>query len=94
MLGFVVSVTSSVVLLTRLMHYFNSYDFSDRFSAAEEEIAEWISQGLVKRKFQIEEGGVESLPKHLPLLYSGGNLGKLWVHQSVRLYCISRRMNI
>ena len=44
-------------------------------------ITEWIGKGLLKRKFHIVNG-LDSAPSALPLLYSGGNTGKLCVLSS------------
>ena len=41
-------------------------------------ITEWIEKGLLKRKFHIVNG-LDGAPSALPLLYSGGNTGKLCV---------------
>jgi hypothetical protein len=41
-------------------------------------ITEWIEKGLLKRKFHIVNG-LDAAPSALPLLYSGGNTGKLCV---------------
>ena len=41
-------------------------------------ITEWIGKGLLKRKFHIVNG-LDAAPSALPLLYSGGNTGKLYV---------------
>ena len=41
-------------------------------------ISEWIQKGSLKRKFHIVHG-LDATPGALPLLYSGGNTGKLCV---------------
>lgn len=62
-------------------------DYVSEYPAALEELAKGLSTGAIKRKFHIVEGGIEQAPIALPLLFSGGNTGKLWVHCScVSLY--------
>ncbi|KAF8263880.1 alcohol dehydrogenase [Lactarius quietus] len=45
------------------------------------DISKWISEGRIIRRFHIIEG-LEKAPESLPLLFSGGNTGKLVVHVS------------
>jgi NADPH-dependent curcumin reductase CurA len=52
------------------------FDYKDRYAEGETEMAKWIKEGKLKRKYQIEEG-LEECPQHLGLLFSGGNTGKL-----------------
>jgi NADPH-dependent curcumin reductase CurA len=52
------------------------FDYKDKFAEGEEEMAKWIKEGKLKRRYQIEEG-LEQCPQHLGLLFSGGNTGKL-----------------
>lgn len=52
------------------------FDYKDRFLEGEAEMASWIKEGKLKRRYQIEEG-LEQCPQHLGLLFSGGNTGKL-----------------
>lgn len=51
-------------------------DYVKRYPIAMKAIAEWIEKGLLKRKFHIVNG-LDAAPSALPLLYSGGNTGKL-----------------
>lgn len=59
-------------------HGFDSFrmDYTQRFPEAVQDMARWISEGKLKRKFHIVEG-LEKCPEHLNLLYTGGNTGKL-----------------
>ncbi|CAE6536288.1 unnamed protein product [Rhizoctonia solani] len=57
------------------------FDYQDRFAEGEAEMAKWIKEGKLKRRYQIEEG-LEQCPQHLGLLFSGGNTGKLLVRIS------------
>ncbi|KDQ15907.1 hypothetical protein BOTBODRAFT_31355 [Botryobasidium botryosum FD-172 SS1] len=56
-------------------------DYTARFPEFAAEVAQWIKEGRVKRKFHIEEG-VERCPEYLQLLFNGGNTGKLVVKVS------------
>jgi len=55
------------------------FDYASRYQEARRELAEGISNGSIKRKFHIVEGGVEQAPAALPMLFTGGNTGKLVV---------------
>lgn len=52
------------------------FDYKERYPEGEAEMAKWIQEGKLKRKYQIEEG-LEQCPQSLGLLFSGGNTGKL-----------------
>ena len=56
---------------------FISTDFESEFSAAIKELTVKLRKGSLKRKFHIVEGGIEQAPVALPILFSGGNTGKL-----------------
>ena len=53
-------------------------DYAKEYPVAMKAIAKWIEMGLLKRKFHIVNG-LDAAPSALPLLYSGGNTGKLCV---------------
>ncbi|KAM6504518.1 alcohol dehydrogenase [Amanita muscaria] len=53
------------------------FDYKSQYSEARQELAKGLGDGTIKRKFHIVEGGIEQAPKSLPLLFSGGNTGKL-----------------
>ncbi|KAG5638779.1 hypothetical protein H0H81_010200 [Sphagnurus paluster] len=55
------------------------FDYASRYPEAIKELAAGLSDGSIKRKFHIVEGGIEQAPVALPLLFSGGNTGKLVV---------------
>lgn len=57
------------------------FDYADRYVEAFTNLTKWISEGRIVRKFHIVEG-LEKAPEALPLLFSGGNTGKLVVHVS------------
>jgi len=54
-------------------------DYAPQFPEALRELGKWISEGRIIRKYHIVEG-LESAPESLPLLFTGGNTGKLVVH--------------
>ena len=57
--------------------YFIRTDFESEFPAAIKELTVKIRNGSLKRKFHIVEGGIEQAPVALPMLFNGGNTGKL-----------------
>jgi hypothetical protein len=63
------------------MEGFIVMDYADRYPEAFANLSKWISEGRITRKFHIVEG-LEKAPESLPLLFSGGNSGKLVVHVS------------
>jgi len=65
-------------------------DYTSQFPAAIQELANGLIDGSIKRKFHIVEGGIEQAPVALPLLFSGGNTGKLVVKISEEPKTISK----
>lgn len=57
-------------------------DYASEYPTAVAELAEGLRIGAIKRKFHIVEGGIEQAPKALPMLFTGGNTGKLVVKVS------------
>lgn len=53
------------------------FDYKSRYDEARQELAEGLSNGSIKRKFHVIEGGIERAPAAISLLFSGGNTGKL-----------------
>ena len=53
-------------------------DYANEYPVAMKAITEWIEKGSLKRKFHVVDG-LDAAPGALPLLYSGGNTGKLCV---------------
>ncbi|KAJ6561606.1 alcohol dehydrogenase [Mycena capillaripes] len=68
-----------------LMHVFflynSRFDYTEEWPAAIEEMARGLVDGSIKQKFHVVEG-LEQAPVALPMLYSGGNTGKLVVKVS------------
>ncbi len=75
--GFIVYVLSTTVCVL-LSIIFCSFDYAARYPEAIAEIASGLTDGSIKRKFHIVEG-LEQAPVALPMLFSGGNTGKLYV---------------
>ncbi|KAF8486093.1 alcohol dehydrogenase [Russula ochroleuca] len=53
-------------------------DYSRRYPEALRDLSKWISEGRIIRRYHIIEG-LENAPEALPLLFTGGNTGKLLV---------------
>ncbi|KAJ4472719.1 hypothetical protein C8R41DRAFT_849556 [Lentinula lateritia] len=54
------------------------FDYAKRYPEAIAEMSQGLRDGTIKRKFHIVEG-LENAPSALPLLFTGGNTGKLVV---------------
>jgi NADPH-dependent curcumin reductase CurA len=55
------------------------FDYAKKYGEALQELASWLSQGKLKRKEHIVQGGIEGAPKALVDLYAGVNTGKMMV---------------
>ncbi|KAF8896380.1 alcohol dehydrogenase [Infundibulicybe gibba] len=64
------------------MQGFIFFNYADKYPEAIAELSKGLADGSIKRKFHIVEGGLEKAPESLPLLFSGGNTGKLVVKVS------------
>jgi NADPH-dependent curcumin reductase CurA len=73
--GFVVSVTF-LYFANEILILACSFDYASQYPTAIKEIAAALADGSIQRKFHIVEG-LEKAPEALPLLYNGGNTGKL-----------------
>ncbi|EMD34036.1 hypothetical protein CERSUDRAFT_117546 [Gelatoporia subvermispora B] len=54
------------------------FDYEKQYPEALRELASWLKAGSLKRRFHVIEG-LENAPAALPMLFSGGNIGKLVV---------------
>ncbi|OCH95354.1 NAD(P)-binding protein [Obba rivulosa] len=54
------------------------FDYEKRYPEAIRELASWLKDGSLKRRFHVVEG-LENAPSALPMLFAGGNTGKLVV---------------
>jgi NADPH-dependent curcumin reductase CurA len=61
------------------MEAFFVYDYEQRFTEYNQELADWIRAGLISPVEDISEG-IETLPQALVDLYTGGNVGVRMVH--------------
>jgi NADPH-dependent curcumin reductase CurA len=53
------------------------FDYADRYHLAVAEMAGYLKDGRMKSREDVVEGGVAAFPDALPLLFNGGNFGKL-----------------
>jgi hypothetical protein len=54
------------------------FDYAKQWKAALAEIAGWLAQGTVQRKFHVVDG-LQNAPAALLMLFNGANTGKLCV---------------
>lgn len=78
--GFIVYVEEAVWPLSLLNQFLSRFDYASEYASARKELAKGLSSGAIKRKFHVVEGGIEQAPISLPMLFSGGNTGKLYVY--------------
>ena len=57
------------------MEGFIVYDYAKEFPAARKELAQWLSEGNLRRKETIIKGGIGAAEKALLALYEGSNTG-------------------
>jgi hypothetical protein len=67
-----------LALRALLMQLPSRFDYAPKYREALAEIAGWLQQGLVQRKFHVVEG-LDNAPSALPMLFKGSNTGKLCV---------------
>ena len=60
------------------MEGYTAFHFADRYAEGREDIAKWMAEGKLKMLEQVEQG-IESFPRALEMLFTGGNTGKLIV---------------
>jgi len=53
------------------------FDWADRVPEAIAQLGQWHSQGRLKMREDVREGGIDAFPDVLNELYTGGNFGKL-----------------
>ena len=56
----------------------NRFDYRDQWSAAVAELARWVAEGKLKRRFTVVKG-LDKAYDALNMLFTGGNTGKLCV---------------
>ena len=53
------------------------FDYEDRFEAATAELGRWLKEGELVAREQVVDGGIDSFPEALLMLFEGANTGKL-----------------
>jgi len=61
------------------MQGFVVFDFESRYAEARKELAQWLSEGKLKRKETIVQGGIGKAEEALVGLFEGRNTGKIMV---------------
>ncbi|EMD85210.1 hypothetical protein COCC4DRAFT_34857 [Bipolaris maydis ATCC 48331] len=61
------------------MQGFVIFDYEDKYAEARKELAQWLSEGKIKRKETIYEGGITKAEEALVGLFEGKNTGKILV---------------
>jgi len=59
------------------MQGFVVFDFESRYAEARKELAQWLSEGKLKRKETIVQGGIGKAEEALVGLFEGRNTGEL-----------------
>jgi NADPH-dependent curcumin reductase CurA len=63
------------------MQGFVVFDFADKYAEARKQLAQWLSEGKLKRKETIIKGGITKAEEALVGLFEGKNTGEsLQVH--------------
>jgi NADPH-dependent curcumin reductase CurA len=57
------------------MQGFVVFDFEDKYPQARKELAQWLSEGKLKRKETIVKGGISKAEEALVGLFAGKNIG-------------------
>lgn len=60
------------------MQGFIVMDYADQYSEARKELAQWLSEGKLKRKETIIKGGLSQAEQALVDLYNGKNTGSYY----------------
>ncbi|CAA9964595.1 hypothetical protein PTNB73_05783 [Pyrenophora teres f. teres] len=61
------------------MQGFVVFDFADKYAEARKELAQWLSEGKLKRKETVIKGGITKAEEALVGLFEGRNTGKIMV---------------
>lgn len=69
----------AIISMRIRMQGFVVIDYADRWPAARKEIAQWITEGKLKRKEMIVKGGITKAEEALVGLFEGKNTGKILV---------------
>ena len=61
------------------MQGFIIFDYQKQFPEARKQLAQWLSEGKLKRKETIVKGGLAKAEQSLIDLYNGVNTGEFWL---------------
>ncbi|KAL6711788.1 hypothetical protein ACN47E_002831 [Coniothyrium glycines] len=61
------------------MQGFVVFDFESKYAEARKELAQWLSEGKLKRKETVVQGGITKAESALVALFEGKNTGKIMV---------------
>jgi NADPH-dependent curcumin reductase CurA len=61
------------------MQGFIVFDYESRYPEAKKQLAQWLSEGKIKRKETVVKGGLKSAEEALAGLFEGRNTGKMMV---------------
>ncbi|KAK5162943.1 uncharacterized protein LTR77_011104 [Saxophila tyrrhenica] len=64
-----------IVSMRIRMEGFIVFDFEKEYPAARKELAQWLSEGKIKRQETVIKGGITKMPEALRALYDGVNTG-------------------
>lgn len=67
-----------IVTMRIRMEGFVVFDYAKEYPRAQKELAQWLSEGKIKRQETIIKGGIEKMPEALQALYAGANTGKFF----------------
>ncbi len=66
-----------LLIMRATMRGFVVFDYAERFRAAAQELAGWLSSGELRSREEVVHGGVEQFPEVFLRLFRGENTGKL-----------------
>lgn len=61
------------------MQGFVVFDYESKYAEARKELAQWLSEGKLKRKETVIKGGINKAEEALVGLFEGRNTGKIMV---------------
>jgi len=65
------------------MQGFIVFDYAKEFPEAKKQLAQWLSEGKLKRKETIVKGGLPKAEQALLDLFNGANTGKCFLQRSL-----------
>lgn len=70
----------NIITMRIHMQGFVVFDFAAKYAEARKDLAQWMSEGKLKRKDTIFKGGIEKAEEALIALFAGKNTGVICVH--------------